>query len=586
MDHMEVATTTTWEQQQQHVGHDVQDEHPWRGKTAFGFATILNRSADHDVSASPVGLSNSSLPSLQAYSMAGSSSSSMDKKGPSLHGVGTRPTPIAPLGSDDLSTGGRSSLKLKIKKKHVDISPSFHQTPIAPSTPSVANGHARKLPLAPAPLVHPLNDEDDEDDDESGDDVEEGAVSSATGAALRGGRWTSEEHERFLSGFRQHGHKWKRVQMVVRSRTVTQVRTHAQKYLLKLQKISGEPRSSSDITYMQSFGHPTSPTQSLLSNAGGNHHHDGEDLQHQQPPHTLPSLPHQLLSSLSRSRLPPDDVPAVATCPDQLPYPVSPDVVLPSDELAHLSPMSKQQLKRQLSTGRTGKNPPMKRVKKATSKAADAAVIKEAAHALCLLNAQQIDELEVTDMEQHDDDASTDDDDDDESYCDAIGPDLPEQAATSPPPSTTTTPRPIPVKKNAPTSSKKRYLCRKCRVPKKGHVCDMGGSQDGDDEAAAVASKLEPLPTTDGLVTWRSGDEFEVVHATQSKPPTAAWVVHNNDQQLHIAYSDATTTTTTTSTSGSPPTKPAIERDQQKLHPMDGLPPKEEGTASSLSDDE
>ncbi|RHY89314.1 hypothetical protein DYB35_009007 [Aphanomyces astaci] len=256
MDHMEVATTTTWEQQQQHVGHDVQDEHPWRGKTAFGFATILNRSADHDVSASPVGLSNSSLPSLQAYSMAGSSSSSMDKKGPSLHGVGTRPTPIAPLGSDDLSTGGRSSLKLKIKKKH--------------------------------------------------------------------------EHERFLSGFRQHGHKWKRVQMVVRSRTVTQVRTHAQKYLLKLQKISGEPRSSSDITYMQSFGHPTSPTQSLLSNAGGNHHHDGEDLQHQQPPHTLPSLPHQLLSSLSRSRLPPDDVPAVATCPDQLPYPVSPDVVLPS----------------------------------------------------------------------------------------------------------------------------------------------------------------------------------------------------------------------------------------------------------------
>ncbi|KAF0774701.1 hypothetical protein AaE_001599, partial [Aphanomyces astaci] len=312
MDHMEVATTTTWEQQQQHVGHDVQDarvgtysssrdvndpsssasgyyhqlvahqhheEHPWRGKTAFGFATILNRSADHDVSASPVGLSNSSLPSLQAYSMAGSSSS-MDKKGPSLHGVGTRPTPIAPLGSDDLSTGGRSSLKLKIKKKHVDISPSFHQTPIAPSTPSVVNGHARKLPLAPAPLVHPLNDEDDDDDDESGDD---------------------------------HGHKWKRVQMVVRSRTVTQVRTHAQKYLLKLQKISGEPRSSSDITYMQSFGHPTSPTQSLLSNAGGNHHHDGEDLHHQQPPHTLPSLPHQLLSSLSRSRLPPDDVPAVAT---------------------------------------------------------------------------------------------------------------------------------------------------------------------------------------------------------------------------------------------------------------------------------
>lgn len=63
------------------------------------------------------------------------------------------------------------------------------------------------------------------------DDVEEGA--EGLKKPVRGGRWTADEHERFLAGFRIHGHKWKRVQHVVKTRTVTQVRTHAQKFLLK-----------------------------------------------------------------------------------------------------------------------------------------------------------------------------------------------------------------------------------------------------------------------------------------------------------------------------------------------------------------
>lgn len=73
-------------------------------------------------------------------------------------------------------------------------------------------------------------------------DEEENEQEEELGSSIRGGRWTADEHERFLEGFRVHGHKWKRVQQVVRTRSVTQVRTHAQKYLLKVAKLKAEKK--------------------------------------------------------------------------------------------------------------------------------------------------------------------------------------------------------------------------------------------------------------------------------------------------------------------------------------------------------
>ena len=50
------------------------------------------------------------------------------------------------------------------------------------------------------------------------------------------GRWTNEEHILFLQGLSQHGKSWKKISEVVKTRTVVQIRTHAQKYLIKLEK--------------------------------------------------------------------------------------------------------------------------------------------------------------------------------------------------------------------------------------------------------------------------------------------------------------------------------------------------------------
>jgi len=50
------------------------------------------------------------------------------------------------------------------------------------------------------------------------------------------GRWTDAEHTLFLDGLARFGRDWKDIAAVVRTRTVVQVRTHAQKYFQKVSK--------------------------------------------------------------------------------------------------------------------------------------------------------------------------------------------------------------------------------------------------------------------------------------------------------------------------------------------------------------
>mmetsp|Transcript_15410 Transcript_15410/g.50399 ORF Transcript_15410/g.50399 Transcript_15410/m.50399 type:complete len:334 (-) Transcript_15410:1859-2860(-) len=50
------------------------------------------------------------------------------------------------------------------------------------------------------------------------------------------GRWTDDEHTRFLHGLELFGKKWTKVADIVGSRTTVQVRSHAQKYFQKIEK--------------------------------------------------------------------------------------------------------------------------------------------------------------------------------------------------------------------------------------------------------------------------------------------------------------------------------------------------------------
>ena len=48
------------------------------------------------------------------------------------------------------------------------------------------------------------------------------------------GRWTKEEHDKFLDGIVQYGANWKKIKKLISTRTAIQVRSHAQKFYRKL----------------------------------------------------------------------------------------------------------------------------------------------------------------------------------------------------------------------------------------------------------------------------------------------------------------------------------------------------------------
>ena len=54
--------------------------------------------------------------------------------------------------------------------------------------------------------------------------------------SVKEGRWTAEEKRIFEEAYEQYGHNWKKIASIIKSRNSTQVRSHAQKYLVKKKK--------------------------------------------------------------------------------------------------------------------------------------------------------------------------------------------------------------------------------------------------------------------------------------------------------------------------------------------------------------
>jgi len=91
-------------------------------------------------------------------------------------------------------------------------------------------------------------------------------TSTESAAGENTGRWTAEEHRLFLQGLELHGKGWKKIASLIKSRTVVQIRTHAQKYFQKLSKArqNGEEGEIS----MDSRGGPSAVAVGLATNGG------------------------------------------------------------------------------------------------------------------------------------------------------------------------------------------------------------------------------------------------------------------------------------------------------------------------------
>ena len=102
-----------------------------------------------------------------------------------------------------------------------EFSQSQHIDSSVPSTVRIV------IPTSPisidVPIVTPTVETTDDGDN---------AIASSNKEKI--GRWTDNEHLVFLEGLEKHGKQWKIIAGMIGTRTVVQVRTHAQKYFQKM----------------------------------------------------------------------------------------------------------------------------------------------------------------------------------------------------------------------------------------------------------------------------------------------------------------------------------------------------------------
>jgi SHAQKYF class myb-like DNA-binding protein len=145
-------------------------------------------------------------------------------------------------------------------------------------------------------LDYPETTSDDDEQEEEEEEEEERMVETmAATAALRRrqdqpsattkpnysrGRWTTEEHERFLHGLALYGKNWRPIASYVQTRTIVQVRTHAQKYFVMLRRAAsdrGVKKKRTTLTKIGATYHvTTTPCRLPTSAAAGEDKGEGE----------------------------------------------------------------------------------------------------------------------------------------------------------------------------------------------------------------------------------------------------------------------------------------------------------------------
>src|SRR4051812_44973771 len=62
------------------------------------------------------------------------------------------------------------------------------------------------------------------------------------------GRWSQEEHNKFIEAMFLYGNEWKRVQQHIKTRSSTQARSHAQKFFIRIKKKLRDENLDHDFT--------------------------------------------------------------------------------------------------------------------------------------------------------------------------------------------------------------------------------------------------------------------------------------------------------------------------------------------------
>lgn len=79
------------------------------------------------------------------------------------------------------------------------------------------------------------------------------AIKLKISQGLKNGRWTPDEHKRFIEGIFSFGSKWKQTVKLIKTRTCEQARSHCQKFFYKLIKFADIPGLANHISLKNIF---------------------------------------------------------------------------------------------------------------------------------------------------------------------------------------------------------------------------------------------------------------------------------------------------------------------------------------------